>query len=157
MGKISGDVAREAHMLQRSYRDPVEQHEAKLTNRYSLDFGDATGKFLSKVGMMALNKRKKQWDDLQLQKNKDKEHYEKNQRFILNDRYYKTKRWNQNVNSREMLIGTYKLDKKVLYTPEQSLKTLKHSVTEAKLHQTNKFRIPKRQNELFAVESTHVQ
>ena len=52
---------------------------------------------------------------------------------------------------------TFKLDKKQLYTPAQSLQTLRHSVTESSLHNTNKFRFPKPHKELFKVEATHLQ
>jgi hypothetical protein len=50
MGRVSGEVARESNMLERSYKDPVKKHLPKLANRYSLDFGDTTGKFLSRIG-----------------------------------------------------------------------------------------------------------
>lgn len=87
-----------------------------------------------------MEKRKKDWVDLEAQKIKDRDEYVKNQRFIWNDRYYSTKRWNQDVKQRDVLLSTYKLDKKVLYTPADAIKTLTHSVTESGLHSTNKFR-----------------
>lgn len=156
-GKIDGDVKRHANMLARSYKDPVEKHEPKITNRYSLDFGDASGKFLSRYGRMAFDKRKSEYDNLQTQVKDEKNHFEKNKRFILNDRYNNTNRWDQNVNSREELIGTYKLDKKVLYSPDASLRTLKHAKTVISLHNTRKFKIPKRQNEVFKLEKGYVE
>ena len=139
MGRVSGEVMREANMLARSYRDPIKKHEPKLANRYSIDFGDTTGKFLSRVGGMSFAKRKSEYDDLQARNKQDNENYEKNKRFILKHNYCKTKRWNQNVKTHDNLIGTFKLDKKVLYSPAQSLKTLKHAVTEKQLHRNDKF------------------
>lgn len=75
----------------------------------------------------------------------------------MNEKFYNTKRWNQDVINRDKLLMTYKLDEKVLYTPAQSLQTLRHSVTEGIIHNKNRFRNPKPQLELFKVESTHLQ
>ncbi|CAI2379162.1 unnamed protein product [Moneuplotes crassus] len=157
MGKISGDVARKAFMLERSYKDPVEKHPKKLANRYSIDFGNTTGKQLSKYGRMAFQKRKNEMEKFDKKTKDDQEFYEKNKRLILNDQFNTANRWNQNVNSREMLISTYKLDKKQLYTPADAMETLKHSITERSLHKDNKFRNTKFQGEYFKVERTHLQ
>ena len=157
MGKVDGDVLRHALMLKRSYVDPVKKHQPKLANRYSIDFGEASGKSLSKYGKMAFEKRKNEYEQFQAKVKEENDHFEKNKRLILDDRYKNFKRWNQNVNSREDLLSKYKLDKKALYTPEASLKTLKHAVTESNLHNTARFRNPKFQGEYFKMERTHIQ
>mmetsp|Transcript_26015 Transcript_26015/g.23031 ORF Transcript_26015/g.23031 Transcript_26015/m.23031 type:complete len:145 (+) Transcript_26015:311-745(+) len=144
-------------MLERSYIDPVRKHKPKLANRYSIDFGEATGKNLSKYGKMSFDKRKNEAETFQTQTKADHDNFEKNKRLIMNDNYNKTNRWNQNINSRENLISTYKLDKKVLYTPDISLKTLNHAITEKNLHSTNHFKNPKFQGECFKMERTHIQ
>ena len=85
------------------------------------------------------------------------EYFEKNKRLILDEKYRNTRRWNPNVNSRQMLIGSYKLDKQQLFRPEKSLKTLKQAVTERNLHKGEKFRNTKVEGEYFRMERTHIQ
>ena len=58
MGRLDGEVKRETCMLKRSYKDPIQKHSPRLTNRYSLDFGDTTGKQMSKYGKMTFEQRK---------------------------------------------------------------------------------------------------
>ena len=106
---------------------------------------------------MAMEKRKKDWEDLEEQKLKDRDSFHRNKRFIMKDRYINTKRWNQDVKNRDPLLSTYKLDKKMLITPAESIKTLKHSVTQANLHNRHKFKNPKRDAEYFKIEKTYVE
>ena len=75
----------------------------------------------------------------------------------MKQNYDHTKRWNQDVINRDPLLATYKLDKKVLFTPADSIKTLKHSVTQENIHARGQFRNPKRDLELFKVEKGYVE